>query len=232
MNHSCKPNSGRSLDETAKAVILVAQKEIQPGEEITVLYSHFGSYQPFPIIRSKNEIQLYNSVVRSKYDEIIEGYDLAESEFYFAEIQFAMRGNWSFVCPSDCFCKDLRARKLIVDGKRLYKEIFLMASKGRIEEALKAGEKLLEIDMELNIVPWSQRAVIYFNLFEIAMPVSKLRAQKYLEKSLELDKIVAPFCQQTGVCEKLLKELDEIDQDYSKKEKMDIVIKKYSSLIP
>ena len=42
VNHSCQPNAGAIYDETARVAILFAQKDIQPGEEISICY-----YSPF-----------------------------------------------------------------------------------------------------------------------------------------------------------------------------------------
>ncbi len=44
VNHACQPNAGTSYDEIARVAILFAQRDIRPGEEITVCYyaSFFG----------------------------------------------------------------------------------------------------------------------------------------------------------------------------------------------
>jgi len=42
VNHSCKPNAATIYDETARVAILFAQKDIQPGEVISIcLYFPF-----------------------------------------------------------------------------------------------------------------------------------------------------------------------------------------------
>ena len=44
LNHACKPNAVTIYDETARVAILFAQRDISPGEEITICYyaSFFG----------------------------------------------------------------------------------------------------------------------------------------------------------------------------------------------
>ena len=42
VNHACQPNTPIIYDETASVAILFAQKDIHPGEEITICY-----YTPF-----------------------------------------------------------------------------------------------------------------------------------------------------------------------------------------
>ncbi len=42
VNHACQPNAAPIYDETARVAIFFAQRDIQPGEEITICY-----YTPF-----------------------------------------------------------------------------------------------------------------------------------------------------------------------------------------
>ncbi|XP_037045718.1 uncharacterized protein LOC119081081 [Bradysia coprophila] len=41
VNHDCKPNADHRYDETFKAVVLFAQRDIAKGEEITICYQQF-----------------------------------------------------------------------------------------------------------------------------------------------------------------------------------------------
>lgn len=100
--------------------------------------------------------------------------------------------------------------KLCMEGKQLYKEMLSLASKGRIEDSLKAGEKLLEIDRELN-PSWIQRVVITFYMFEFAMvnPKTKKKARSYLQSCYEYRQILHPFDDKTKFCQKMLNHPEE-----------------------
>ena len=51
VNHACQPNASTIFDETARVAILFAQKDIQPGEEITICY-YSGFFSLLPNVRT------------------------------------------------------------------------------------------------------------------------------------------------------------------------------------
>jgi len=61
MNHDCRPNAGYSYDETARAEIVFAQRDIQPGEEICISYFTYAT-QHLSTTTSPEKIWL-NSII-------------------------------------------------------------------------------------------------------------------------------------------------------------------------
>jgi len=96
--------------------------------------------------------------------------------------------------PANCHCKNPDTKKLILEGRKLYEKMLYMNKLGLLEEAMQAGEKLIEIDRLLNS-SWSQRANFYENLFEIAIGSMKTlpKAQRYLLSSLEIRHIIFSY---------------------------------------
>ena len=99
-------------------------------------------------------------------------------------------------------------KKLVIEGRRCSKEMLKLGSKGRIEDSLKAGDRLLEIEKELNF-SWNLRAIINWDMYEMAIAGEKIdvaRAEKYLRTSLEINKIIAPYSKDTELYESLMKD--------------------------
>ena len=180
VNHSCQPNSGIGYDEVARVRVLLAQKDIQAGEEICIIYSELANFEKnFQLDVSPKEIPKYHTAVRQKY-----GLTKADhpDELEFGMIQWSMEYSWGIKCPPDCFCKNPHVKKLVMEGRRCSKEMLKLGSKGRIEDALKAGDRLLEIEKELNF-SWNQRAIINWDMYEMTVASEKMddaRAKKYL----------------------------------------------------
>lgn len=228
VNHSCRPNAAVSYDETARVKILVAQKDIHSGEEVCVIYTHFYNLESIsPTIGSKKEIQLLQSLLCSEFK--MEEVDPTEIEFEM--IKKCLKDTWGIVCPPDCICKNAETRKLVVNGKRLYQEMIRSAAIGRVEDGIKAGEKLLEIHQELNF-SWAQIASVHIYLFQIAITESCREdfARYHLEASLKMRRIAAPFSEHTAMCEELIKH-PEVYQNCRKEDTMLAVMKSFSSLL-
>ncbi len=121
LNHSCHPNADHVYDDVACVAILFAQRDIQPGEEICIDYTYFRALEP--------------SRPTAKLD----------SKEEFKLIQSNLLDKFGIICPDDCFCKNSESKKLIVKGRKLHEEVLLLASKVMLEDALIAGEKLLEV---------------------------------------------------------------------------------------
>ena len=88
VNHACQPNAATIYDETARVAILFAQKDIQPGEEISICYySPFFGLTPYvPSLRDESRIEQYRRRV----------------EF----LQESMALDHGITCPTDCSCHD------------------------------------------------------------------------------------------------------------------------------
>jgi len=192
-------------DDVAKVAILYALREIKSGEEICINYSHFGnleSTQPTAKMSLKSELDLIKSVLKS-------------------------RGISH--CPPDCYCKDSHVRKLAREGRKLHRMMLIEASLGRLDEALKAGEELLEIHHQQINMSWIQRALLQFYLFELAIANSDTnRAQSHLLASLEIYRTIAPYSLMRERVEENWEELSSPNGEFKKcsVEKMLSVVKK------
>ena len=228
VNHSCRPNAGISYDKIACVRILVAQKDIQQGEEITLTYSHFGSLETSSNKESDNKIHAF---FRTQYGYIHPDAELSPEELEFANIRRTLRVNWGITCSTDCYCNDPRAKKLVVEGTQLYHEMLLMATKGRINEALEAGDKLLKIQGELN-PSWTQRFVYNFYLFEIAMGTceTEAKARQYLRSALYVSKILYPYSEDNKMYE-LLSNHPETHKYHPYENKLSMVMHKFSFVL-
>ena len=185
INHSCRPNAGISYDDVARVRIVIAQQDIQKGEEICIMYSFFGCYNSITPNQEPSE-------------------EKCPEELEFANIERSLKKNWNITCPSDCFCKNPRSKKLVMEGRRLFEKMQSLATESRIDEALKAGDDLLKIDAELNF-SWNQRGEIYTELFEIAIKAGKReKALQYVESNYKICQILYPFSDATQLCKGLL----------------------------
>lgn len=182
LNHSCHPNADHVFDDVACVAILFAQRDIHPGEEICIDYTYFRALEPSrptAHLNPKEEFDLIQSNLLDKF---------------------------GITCPGDCFCKNSESRKLILKGRKLHEEVLLLASKVLLEDALETGEKLLEVYERLNI-SLGMRAALLFTLFEIAVSSSRTveRAQSYIQSSVNLRRMIAPYSTDTQRVEGLLK---------------------------
>ncbi len=100
--HACQPNAGTIYDETARVAILFAQRDIQPGEEISICYySAFFSLLPGAHVFGMNPE--WN----------------IEQEFDFVKNQAIYSIGWN-ACPSDSSCYDPVIRALVQEGRQLH----------------------------------------------------------------------------------------------------------------
>ena len=192
INHDCRPNAGYIYDATARVEVIFAQREIQPGEEICISYCSFAS------------LNLERPMASKKGPE-------AE----FEAIQRTLFNTWGIVCPSNCFCKDPTARKLVLEGRRIKDEVDDLAGRGWIEKALLTASKLLEIQRRLNI-SWLCRASTEFYCFQIALRLRKTlgRAEQYIRAVREMYWVICPYSvYTTRRYEKLLAH-PELDPNY------------------
>jgi len=202
VNHACQPNAGTSYDEIARVAILFAQKDIQPGEEISICYySPFFSFNftPFPDMNPDLNIEEEFNFVKNKILSFIYG----------------------VTCSADCSCHDPAFRALFEEGRQLDKTFNDLANQLKIEEALVAGEKLLDIHRRFNI-SWIYLGVANYNLFRVAFMKSEClpRAKEYIRSAVELFRNICPYSvEYTKQMEKLL-EHPGSDRDYMLVDKM------------
>lgn len=182
VNHSCLPNAGVKYDGETRVEILFAQQEIQPGEEVTVCYyTHFKNLGPSTM--SDDEDQ---SSANPFEDDV-------------AAIQAIMKKDWGFTCPKDCFCRDRKTRKLILKGKQLFNEMHVSTAIGRFEDALNAGDKLLEIHDHLN-VSWVLKMglLLYLCKIHIDGPEGMSKNASYFAEYHEILRVISPFSEVTA----------------------------------
>jgi len=177
VNHSCQPNAATIYDETASVAILFAQKDIQPGEEISICY-----YSPFDSYYIPPELSLNPPSVMSLEEELV-------------VMKNGLFASYGITCPADCSCNDPVIRDLIHEGRKLYHStILLLSNQTKFEEALAAGEKLLDIHRRLNI-SWIYRGVAEYLLFQVAVTNSKFlpRAMEYIRSAVKLFENICPY---------------------------------------
>ncbi len=234
LNHSCRPNAAKSYDETARVSILLALKDIQPGEEICIAYTYFGGlYLNCPAeSRNRENDPVVQSILSTQFGHMVHPDDilLSPEEQEFSSVRGSLRFDWGIICPSDCYCKDPQSKELVIARIKLFKQMHFLASEGRIEDALTAGEKLLKIDRNLNISSWADRAAFNFYVFELSMANSKTerKALKYLQCSFEVGRLLAPYSEDTRLYENILKH-PEIYTSVPKEEMMALIVKTFSS---
>jgi len=190
-NHHCRPNADYVYDETARVVVLFAQKDILPGDEICISYISFAD---FALDR--------------------ETVDLSTPEEEFKSVQDYLAANWGISCPKDCFCKDINSRKLVIKGRRIHKEMSLLVGQKQTEEALEFGDKFLNIQRLLD-VSWLKRVETEYHCFQIALMRQETlcRAKEYLSNVFRFYKANCPYSLFTKTCENLLKH-PETDRNY------------------
>lgn len=190
MNHDCHPNAGYSYDETARVVIIFAQRNIQPGEDICLDYS------PFPRLFQKTLHKLMGANKRF-YKSSSTCLDPSSSP---------LSSKCEMLCPPTCSCYRSRVNNDL-DLDSLFHELVKMIDSYQPVETLKIGEQFLEAQRQLNN-SWFDIAMIEQNLFEIGIIYSKTveKAKQHLERCLKIRRIIAPFSiQKTLKWEELLK---------------------------
>ncbi len=95
-----------------------------------------------------------------------------EEEFIFVKERL-LHSIHKITCPAGCICNDPGFRALICEMKKIDATIIELVRQNKIEEALAAGEKLLDIKRRLNI-SWIYRGYTDVLLFGIACTCSLL----------------------------------------------------------
>ncbi len=186
LNHCCQPNADTIYDETARVAILFAQKDILPGEEISICY-----YHPF----SKFPVEQRSGLPDCSLEEELDVTRNTTLHLY------------GITCPTGCFCKDPAVRNLFNEAAKLYDSTILnFVRENQMEAAMEAGERLLDIHRHLNS-SWVDRANSEYLLFQIAIMKSKYipKAVEFIRSVVELYKKVCPYSERlTKKYEKLL----------------------------
>ncbi len=185
VNHACQPNAATIYDETAHVAILFAQKDIHPGEEISICY-----YFPFFFLAPG---------VHSNVEE--------ELRFF----KNAMSSHYGVTCSADCFCYDPSFHALVLEGRQLYETVEALTYQFKVKEALEAGDKLLDIYRRLNL-SWEYLGRAEFSLFQIAIQKSEFvpRAKEYIRSAAELFGKICPYSERlTKKYEKMLEHPEE-----------------------
>ena len=204
VNHACQPNAEIIFDETARVAVLFAQKDIQPGEEISICYYGFffkmGSHLPFPGANPDCSV---------------------EEEFIFVKEQ--LLSFHGITCPADCACSYPSFRALVQESKQIYGTIIELARQYKTEEALAAGEKLLDVYRRLN-VSWVYRGITEFNLFRVAVMKTETlpRAKQYIQSAVELFRKICPYSEKLTKSMEQFLEHPEMEPDYMLTDKMAI----------
>ena len=98
-------------------------------------------------------------------------------------------------------------------GKRLYDEMHVSTAIGRIEDAMDAGEKILEIYDQLNI-SWALKGDLLLHFCKIAMHNYELfpRCRKHLAELHKIHRAILPFVYAT-TCEECYMKKENVDSD-------------------
>ena len=193
VNHACQPNASAIYDETARVAILFAQINIEPGEEVTICY-----YTPF------FELQPHSRFVSL----IITETNSIEEELSF--FRNFMASSYGIICPSDCSCYDPAILALVREGRQILSTIVELTNENKIEEALAAGDKVIDIHKRLNVSWWALGST-YYNLFRMGICSARTlpMAKEYLRSAVELFRKICPYSEkQFKVYEKLLEHPD------------------------
>ncbi len=191
-----EPNACTIYDETARVAVLFAIKDIQPGEEISICYySSFIGFDSNPRMEGINP-------------------DLnAEEELNYVKNQTLSL--YGITCPTDCYCYDPAVLDLVKEAKQIRETLLDLVNRYKTEEALVAGERLLDIHRRLD-TSWVYPAFMGFRLFQIAVRKSVLlpRAKDHIRSAVELFRKICPYSEKlTKKYEKLL-DRPETDRNY------------------
>jgi len=203
VNHACQPNAAAVYDETALVAVLVSLKDIQPGDEISISY-----YAPFFVLHSRISMP-----GMGRDPSIVQELNYVKKSLLYDA--------FGITCPADCPCFDPAIPALVKEGRKIYQTAVDLAKENKIEEALTAGEKLLDVHRRLN-VSCVDRGFTEFRLFQIAVQKSETlpRAMKHLRSAAELFGKICPYSERlTKKFEKLLKH-PELDKNYLLVDKM------------
>jgi len=209
VNHSCKPNAATIYDETARVAILFAQKDIQPGEVISLcLYSPFfkldDSNQYVPDMNPEWSLEEELSFVKNRVLLITRG----------------------ITCSADCPCHDPATLALVQEGRQLYATVSTLARQYKIDEALAVGDKLVDVHQRLN-VSWIYRGYLHSLLFQIGIGRSEMipKAMEHIRSAAELFKKICPYSEKlTKTYEKLLEHPELDNHNYRAIDKMEEVL--------
>ena len=196
VNHACQPNASIMWDDTARVTILFALNDIKPGEEISISY-----YSPFFSLLPNVQ---YLPGMKPEWN--------VEEEFTF--IKNHLLSTFGIACPIDCPCHDPGIRVLIQEGRQLTTTMMNLHRQHKTEEALAAGEKVMDIHRRLN-VSWTYLAIMGVNLFMIASSRSDTfpRAKEYILSTVELFRKMCPYSEKrTKAYEKLLEYPEKTDE--------------------
>ena len=127
------------------------------------------------------------------------------------ELNFIKNGvalsRYGINCPAGCFCYDPAMSALVKEGRQLHGTVLDLANnQHKIDEALAAGEKLLDIHRRLNIT-WAYLGHTYYLLSEVAVAKSELlpKANEYIRSAVELFRKICPYSEmKTKKYEKLM----------------------------
>lgn len=196
VNHACRPNADTIYDETALVAILFAQKDILPGQEISICY-----YTPYFGLLTILSVPGMNSGAN------------IEEEFHSVKNGF-ISPDWN-TCPADCSCHDPAIRILVQEGRLLHQETMKLHYQLKTEQALAVGDKLLDIHRRLD-VSWIYYAYTATILFRIA--VCKLetlpRAMQYVQSVVDLYRNICPYSEKRAKKFEKLLEHPETHPDY------------------
>ena len=109
VNHACQPNAASIYDDTACVAILFAQKDIQPGDEITYCY-----YHPF--------FSLYQGV---DFPDMNPDWNIQEKLNATKEV--SPFGIFGLTCPTDCSCHDPVILALFEEGRKMFTKFIDLA---------------------------------------------------------------------------------------------------------
>ena len=125
------------------------------------------------------------------------------------------------VYPADCPCLDPAILALVQEGRQLHASVTTFDSQLKIEEALAAGDNLLNVHRCLNL-SWMYLGITMFDLFQIAVQKSEYlpRAKDYLRSAAELFRKICPYSEKYTKRVEMLLEHPETDPNYMVIDKM------------
>jgi len=179
ISHGCRSNVGAIFDDGAHALVVYANRDIRPGEEILM--------DKIPFTRMDRDRP------SARFKSLKDAYKDRESQLR----------KMGIVCPPDCYCKDPQARKLVQEGIKandhMEKPLYL-STPGEFEKAFETGEKLLAIQKRLDGPSLEVRVSTHFILFQLAIKKKETmmaKALEHLEAAVKILKDIIPFSERT-----------------------------------